>query len=128
LTGDNTSGASLEKIPLCRRSRRRIHSVWAPVLVETKANARWSLDFVHDQLARGRRFRILNLVDDVIRECLAAIPDTSISGRPVARELSSLIARRGPPGMIVSDNGTELTSTCILTSARMTRWPGITSR
>ena len=97
-----------------RRSRRRAVGARAPSLVETKANARWSLDFVHDQLAGGRRFRILNVVDDVTRECLAAIPDTSISGRRVARELSALIARRGRPGMIVSDNGTEFTSTAIL--------------
>ncbi len=76
-----------------RRSRRRAVGARAPSLVETKANARWSLDFVHDQFARGRRFRILNVVDDVTRECLAAIPDTSISGRRVARELSALIAR-----------------------------------
>ena len=47
------------------------------------------------------------------RECLAAIPDTSISGQRVARELGSLIERRGNPGMIVSDNGTELTSNAI---------------
>src|ERR1700728_1415695 len=52
----------------------------------------------------------LNIVDDVTRECLAAIPDTSISGRRVARELTALIERRGKPGMIVSDNGTEFTS------------------
>jgi transposase InsO family protein len=86
----------------------------APILVEAKPNARWSLDFVHDQLACGRRFRILNIVDDVTRECLAAIPDTSISGRRVARELTTLIDRRGKPRMIVSDNGTEFTSNAIL--------------
>ena len=86
----------------------------APILVEAKANARWSLDFVHDQFACGRRFRILNVVDDVTRECLAAIPDTSISGRPVARELTDLIGRRGRPDMIVSDHGTEFTSNAIL--------------
>ena len=57
---------------------------------------------------------MLNVVDDLTRECLAAIPDTSISGRRVARELTSLIDRRGKPGMIVSDNGTELTSNAIL--------------
>lgn len=57
---------------------------------------------------------MLNVVDDVTRECLAAIPDTSISGRRVARELTTLIERRGKPGMIVSDNGTELTSNAIL--------------
>jgi len=69
---------------------------------------------VHDQFARGRRFRILNIVDDVTRECLAAIPDTSISGKRVARELTALIGARGRPGMIVSDNGTEFTSNAIL--------------
>ena len=58
---------------------------------QNKPNARWSVDFVHDQPACGRRLRILNIVDDVTRECLAAIPDTSISGRRVARELTALI-------------------------------------
>lgn len=67
-----------------RKARRRAVGTHAPILVEAKANARWSLDFVHDQFACGRRFRILNIVDDVTRECLAAIPDTSISGRRVA--------------------------------------------
>jgi putative transposase len=67
-----------------RRARRRAVGSRAPILVESKPNARWSVDFVHDQLACGRRFRILNVVDDVTRERLAAIPDTSISGRPVA--------------------------------------------
>jgi putative transposase len=93
-----------------RRARRRAMGTRAPILVEAVANARWSLDFVHDQFANRRRFRILNVVDDVTRECLAAIPDTSISGRRVARELTGLIERRGKPGMIVSDNGTEFTS------------------
>lgn len=64
-----------------RRARRKTVGTRAPILVEARPNARWSLDFVHDQLACGRRFRILNVVDDVTRECLAAIPDTSISGR-----------------------------------------------
>ena len=54
-------------------------------------------------MATGRRFRVLNVVDDVTRECLAAVPDTSISGRRVVRELTDLIAVRGKPGMIVSD-------------------------
>src|SRR6266700_2325567 len=97
-----------------RRARRRAVGARAPILVETKENARWSLDFVHDQFACGRRFRILNVVDDVTRECLAAVPDTSISGKRVARELTALIERRGKPGMIVSDHGTELTSNAIL--------------
>jgi putative transposase len=101
-----------------RRARRRAVGTRAPILVEAKANARWSLDFVHDQFACGRRFRILNIVDDVTRECLAAIPDTSISGRRVARELTAVIARRGKPGMIVSDHGTEFTSNAMLAWTR----------
>ncbi|PQV52793.1 transposase InsO family protein, partial [Defluviimonas denitrificans] len=97
-----------------RKARRKAVGTRAPILVEARPNARWSLDFVHDQFAGGQRFRVLNVVDDVTRECLAAIPDTSISGRRVARELTTLIERRGKPGMIVSDNGTELTSNAIL--------------
>jgi transposase InsO family protein len=97
-----------------RRARRRAVGARAPILVEARVNARWSLDFVHDQFACGRRFRILNIVDDVTRECLAAVPDTSISGKRVARELTTLIEGRGKPGLIVSDHGTELTSNAIL--------------
>ena len=97
-----------------RRSRRRAVGTRAPILVQAQVNARWSLDFVHDQFACGRRFRILNIVDDVTRECLAAVPDTSISGKRVARELTALIERRGKPALIVSDHGTELTSNAIL--------------
>lgn len=97
-----------------RRSRRRAVGTRAPAPVLALPNQRWSLDFVHDQMASGRRFRVLNVVDDVTRECLAAVPDTSISGGRVVRELTELIARRGKPGMIVSDNGTELTSNAVL--------------
>ena len=101
-----------------RRARRRAIGTRTPILVEARVNARWSLDFVHDQFAKGRRFRILNIVDDVTRECLAAVPDTSISGKRVARELTMLVGTRGKPQMIVSDNGTEFTSNAILSWAK----------
>ena len=97
-----------------RKARRKAIGTRTPILVEAKVNARWSLDFVHDQFAQGRRFRILNIVDDVTRVCLAAIPDTSISGKRVARELTMLIGTRGKPQMVVSDNGTEFTSNAML--------------
>ena len=97
-----------------RRARRKAVGTRAPILVEARANVRWSLDFVHDQFANGRRFRILNIVDDVTKECLGAILDTSISGRRVARELTAIIDRRSKPGMIVSDNGTEFTCNAML--------------
>ncbi|WP_373461816.1 IS3 family transposase [Sphingomonas sp. SORGH_AS_0879] len=97
-----------------RKGRRRATGSRAPASVLALPNQRWSLDFVHDQLVTGRRFRVLNIVDDVTRECLRAVVDTSISGRRVVRELADLIAERGRPKMIVSDNGTELTSNAVL--------------
>ena len=65
------------------------------------------------------------------QECLAkAIPDTSISGRRVARELTALINQRGKPGMIVSDNGTEFTCNAMLTWSENNQiaWHFITTR
>lgn len=101
-----------------RKGRKRATGVRAPLPVEARVNARWSLDFVHDQLANGRRFRVLNITDDITHECLGAIPDTSISGHRVVRELTTIIERRGRPGMIVSDNGTELTSHAVFAWCR----------
>jgi len=69
-----------------------------------------------------------HIVDDVTRECLAAIPDTSISGRRMARELPMLIETRGKPQMIVSDHGTEFTSNAILAGLQIIRSNGTTSR
>nr|WP_230772844.1 IS3 family transposase [Sphingomonas sp. Leaf4] len=97
-----------------RKGRRRAVGARAPAPVLALPNQRWSLDFVHDQLVTGRRFRVLNIVDDVTRECLRAVVDTSISGRRVVRELTDLFAERGRPKTIVSDNGTELTSNAVL--------------
>src|SRR5437867_13006643 len=65
----------------------------------------------------GRRFRILTVVDNCTRECLALVADTSLSGVRVARELDRLMIERGKPKMVVSDNGSELTSNAILTWA-----------
>jgi len=87
-----------------RKSRRRIAVARTPIPLATGPNSRWSVDFVHDQLADGRRFRVLNVIDDVTKECLAAIPDTSIPGKRVVREMRAVIERRGRPGVIVSDN------------------------
>ena len=87
-----------------RRGRKKATGTRAPLLTVAAPNARWSVHFVHDQFAQGRRFRIFNVIEDVTKECLAAVVDTSISGRRVARELTALIARRGRPGLIVSDH------------------------
>ena len=104
-----------------RGGRKRAMGTRAPISLPLQPNDRWSLDFVSDQFLDGRRFRILTVVDDCTRECLALVADTSLSGIRVARELDQLIAVRGKPATIVSDNGTELTSNAILTWADESR-------
>ena len=91
------------------------------MLVPLAPNERWSPDFVSDQMTDGRRFRILTVVDDCTREYIALVADTSLSGLRVARELDRLVAERGRPKMIVSDNGTEFTSNAILRWSDETR-------
>ena len=104
-----------ERLMVRRRGgRKRALGTRAPLAVPQWPNDRWSLDFVADQFIDGRRLRILVVVDDCTRECLALIADTSISGIRVARELDRLLDKRGKPKTIVSDNGTELTSNAIL--------------
>ncbi len=97
-----------------RGGRKRALGTRAPILLPDGPNQRWSLDFVSDSFACSRRFRILCVVDDYTRECLALVADTSLSGVRVARELTRLIGLRGKPHTVVSDNGTELTSSAIL--------------
>ena len=97
-----------------RGGRKRAIGSRTPMPAAVLPNDRWSLDFVADQMADGRRFRILAIYDDCTRECLAAVADVSLSGRRVARELDLLITDRGKPRSVISDNGTELTSNAIL--------------
>ena len=93
-----------------RRGRKRATGTRAPMTLPQGPNQRWSLDFVSDALSWGCKFRVLAVVDDFTREALALIVDTSLGGQRVVRELDALIAARGRPSMIVSDNGTEFTS------------------
>jgi putative transposase len=107
-----------ERLMVRRRGgRKRALDLRAPMKAPDRPNACWSLDFVHDQISDGRRFRILGVVDECTRECLAPVADTSISVQRVAREPSRIIAWRGKPEAVLSDNGTELTSNAILTWA-----------
>ena len=94
-----------ERLTVRRRGgRKRALGTRAPMAMPQGPNQRWSLDFVADQLVDGRRFRVLVVVDDFTRECLALVVDTSLSGQRVARELDAIIALRGRPLMVVSDN------------------------
>lgn len=97
-----------------RGGRKRALGTRAPMTIPQDRNQRWSLDFVSDTLIDGRRFRILCVIDDFTRECLATVVDNSLCGERVARELDAIAERRGYPCMVVSDNGTELTSNAVL--------------
>ena len=83
-----------------------------------RPNQRWSMDFVSDQLALGRRFRLLNIADDFNRECVGQLVDTSIAGRRLARFLGEVAQPRSLPASIVCDNGPELTSKAMFFWAR----------
>jgi putative transposase len=104
-----------ERLAVRRRGgRKRALGTRAPMPMPQAPNQRWSLDFVSDVLADGRRFRALVVVDDFTRECLVLVGDTSLTGRRVARELDRIGELRGLPLLVVSDNGTELTSHAVL--------------
>ena len=97
-----------------RGGRKRALGTRAPTPLPQAAEPRWSLDFASDVLGDGRRFRVLVVVDDFTRECLALVADTSLPGRRIVRELDRVMELRGAPLLVVSDNGTELTSHAVL--------------
>jgi len=94
-----------------RRTKKRVLTrERQPLEVPPVANAVWSLDFVHDTLYNGRRFRALNVMDEGVRECLGIEIDTSLPGDRVVRTLGRVKAWRGVPQAIRCDNGPELLS------------------
>ena len=112
-----------EGLAVRKRSKKRLPRDRTAALPPSSApNARWSIDFMSDSLASGRRFRTLNIVDDFTRECLNITVDTSIGGLRVTRVLEELIVQRGKPAEIVSDNGPEFTCRAMLAWAG---WRGI---
>ena len=118
-----------ERLQVRRRGgRKRALGTRAPLTIPQRPNQRWSLDFLSDAFVDGRRFRILSVVDDFTRECLALVADTSLPGLRVVRELEAIVARRGRPAMCVSDNGTEFTGMAVLRCARRSGSSGTTLR
>jgi putative transposase len=100
----------LEGLAIRRRQRKRVArtprganaSSWRP-------GEAWAMDFMQDVLADGRRFRTLNVLDIVTRECLAIEVDTSLPGQRVVRLLEQLVLWHGAPKRITLDNGPEFT-------------------
>jgi putative transposase len=99
-----------EGLSVRRRKRKRVAIARVPVPAPTRPNERWSMDFVSDALADGRKFRALTLIDDYTRECPVIEVDRSLSGERVARVLDRVAAVRGFPTAIVCDNGPEFRS------------------
>ena len=99
-----------EGLQVRTKARKKLQRPRQPMEVPHQVNQRWSMDFVADQLSNGRRFRVLNVVDDYNREMVGQLVSASISGRQVARFLDDLTLERERPETIVCDNGTEFTS------------------
>ena len=95
------------QLPKRRKKLRRSFSRVMPVETPTRPLQRWSMDFIHDSLRDGRRFRALTMVDDFSRECPAIVVDTSIAGQRVTRVLEELAEVTGLPQVLVLDNGLE---------------------
>jgi putative transposase len=98
-----------EGLSVRRRKRKRMCGVQrASLAAATRCNQRWSMDFMADSLITGRKVRVLNVVDDFTRECLAAEVDTSLPGLRVAQVLDQIDCERGAyPEVITVDNGPE---------------------
>jgi len=90
--------------------KRLVRAVPAPLAVPIVKNDTWSMDFMHDQLADGRSFRLFNVIDDFNREGLAMEVDLSLPADRVVRALDQLIEWRGTPIRIRCDNGPEYVS------------------
>lgn len=99
-----------EGLQVRTKKRKKLTRPRQPIELPLAPNQRWSMDFVADQLSDGRRFRVLNVVDDYSREMLGQLVSTSINGRQVARFLDQLIEERSKPNKVICDNETAFTS------------------
>ena len=96
---------------LRRKHKKRLPSrIKEPLVLPIGPNITWSMDFMHDTLVNGRKFRTLNIIDDFNREALAVEVDTSITGRRLIRVFEYLQAWRGLPETLRVDNGPEFIS------------------
>lgn len=99
-----------EGLAVRRHKRKRLAVTRQPLPAPAQLNERWSMDFMHDALVSGRRYRILNVVDDLSREGLTSEVDFSLSAARVIRALEEIGLERGFPTSIVLDNGPEFRS------------------
>jgi putative transposase len=99
------------KLNIRRRAKRRLpERVKQPLVVPEGINHTWSIDFISDSLVDGRKFRVLNVMDDFNRESLALEADTSLPALRVIRVLEKISEQRGKPMNLRTDNGPEFIS------------------
>jgi putative transposase len=99
------------RLNIRRRAKRRLPArIREALFIPEGPNEVWSIDFMSDALVDGRKFRVLNVIDDFNRESLAIEVDTSLPSRRVIRVLERIIARRGKPTCLRTDNGPEFIS------------------
>jgi putative transposase len=99
-----------EQLAVRRLRRKRLARPAMPVAMLNRANQEWSMDFVMDGLATGRALRLLTVVDNYTRECLAIEVDSCLSSQRVTRVLEWVMEQRGTPEGVRCDNGPEFTS------------------
>jgi len=93
-----------------KERRKHVSRPRAKLAVPSRVNEHWSMDFIHDSLSNGRKFRVLTVVDQFSRECPVLGVDSSLSGEKVVKYLEMLNEPRGLPKVITVDNGSEFTS------------------
>jgi putative transposase len=103
------------RLNLPRRTKKRVPTrTRVPLEVVMQPNESWSIDFMSDALYNGRRFRVLNVLDEGVREALDIVIDTSIPSGRLVRTLDQLVSWRGAPRSIRCDNGPEMCSEAFL--------------
>lgn len=100
------AGLALQK----RSKKKKYEKRGTPERAVTEINVRWSMDFVSDRTRYGSNIRVLTVIDEVTRECLALEVDSWITGRRVSAVLNRIALFRGLPKEILTDNGSEFTS------------------
>ncbi len=103
------------KVPRRQRKRRRLGSSEGGTQRRRagRRNEVWSYDFVFDQTADGRPLKVLPVVDEYTRECLAMVVGRSLTAADVVRTLARLVAERGGPAYLRSDNGPEFIAAAV---------------
>jgi putative transposase len=92
------------------RRRKRLSLHRGPALAPERFGQYWAMDFVHDQLTSGRKFRVLTVIDKWNRQCIALHVDFALTGQSVVDALQDVGRAHGLPTAITVDHGTEFTS------------------